>query len=117
MWAKDSERFKLKSPAPEESWQGDVELYCIAHRLGLAILARISILVMTGRIGSTLRSCNVQEFIRRLYGLERPEIQEVKDKVAEKIAEHGPCVILGAELSSVITSHPVFGCDLVKAMA
>jgi hypothetical protein len=116
-WTRDSNCFKIKSRGAEELWQEQLGLYCIAHRLGLTFLATLSMVIMTNNIDESLRSSTVKMFIRRLYCLEHPEIQQLKDRVAEKVADQGSCDFFGNELSAIITSHPDFGYDLVKAMA
>ncbi len=106
----------LKSELPKEEWQGRLALFRIAHRLGIAYLARASLVFMVPDIVSALESTNVWEFINEVYGLEQEEARSLQEQVVTQIAEQGSDVVSQQQLDSVLLSHPLFGCDLVKAL-
>lgn len=57
-------RFKLKSEAPQESWQERLAVYRITHRLGLTSFAKTSLRIMTKGINKALSSSDVDQFTR-----------------------------------------------------
>jgi uncharacterized protein YqeY len=116
MGATDYARSKLKSVAPEESWQEHAGIYCIAKRLDLASLAATSLKLIIRHLDTALRTGNVKEFIRGLYNIYNNKIQGVKDEVAKNMADQEFCVISEFELNDAIICCPVFGCDLANAM-
>ncbi len=115
--ATDSARFKLKSVAPQQLWQERLALYRMAHRLDLKELCCTTLGIMTREIDKALfRSSNVAHFIRELYDLGHDQARSLKREVAERFTEREPFVITQAQLDLVLLSHPLFGCDLIKAM-
>jgi hypothetical protein len=116
MGATDYARSKLKSLAPEESWQEHAGIYCIAKRLDLASLAATSLKLIIRHLDTALRTGNVKEFIRGLYNIYNDKIQGVRDEVAKNMADQEFCVISEFELYDAIICCPVFGCHLANAM-
>ncbi|KAF7505001.1 hypothetical protein GJ744_001522 [Endocarpon pusillum] len=114
--ATDTKTFKLKSEAPLDLWKERLALYRITHRLGLDSCARASLGIMATEIKGAVQSSNVSEFIGTVYGLNQEEARALQEKVATEIAEQKLCVVPQPLLDPVLISHPLFGCDLVKAL-
>lgn len=71
---------------------------------------------MATEMKGALQSDNVGEFISAVYGLNRERARALQDKVATAIAEQEFFVVPQPLLDPVLILHPLFGCDLVKAM-
>lgn len=112
----DVGRFKLKSEAPQESWQERLAVYRITHRLGLTSFAKTSLRIMTKGINKALSSSDVDQFIREVYSLDQDEAQSLNEGIATAIVEHGPCGVPQPTFDSVMLSYPIFGCNLIEAM-
>ncbi len=105
----------LRIERPKEAWQERLALYRIAHRLRLDFFAETSLELMVSGMDSALEGTNAREFIRELYGLDQEEARILQETVVTRIVERGPDVVPQQQLDSVLLSHPLFGCDLVKA--